>query len=73
MNGYQRFKKAGELIKQGKSVPRIKYEDMDVNELRTKRQEATTWLEENEGHPRWVEALERYEKIMDELEKRGWG
>lgn len=40
---------------------------MDEEELKEKKRVAEAWLKANPNHPKYDEALKRYEKIENEL------
>lgn len=66
---YKKFEEVGRLLKQGKTPP-VKeetYEDMAYSVLTTKKMVAESWLKENEDHPRYQVALDRYQQICDAL------
>jgi hypothetical protein len=63
---YQKFKEAGEALKQGK-LPETKYQSMAYTELITMRERAQEWLAQNGQHPNYQTALGRYEQICDQI------
>lgn len=51
----------------GRKLNRKQYRDMDEDELREKKRVAEEWLKANPNHPKYEEALKRYEKIENEI------
>jgi hypothetical protein len=43
------------------------YKDLTVEELKARKEKAEAWLQENQGHKNYSEALTRYERICDYL------
>jgi hypothetical protein len=62
--GYLHFKAVGEQIKQRTTVD---YQKKDIQELVELEKRAVRWLKDNRDHPKFPEALKRYEKIKDTL------
>ncbi len=63
------WEKLGRYLKGKAPKPVNEYESKTVEELVVLRDTATQWLRDNEDHPKYLEALERYEKICDALIK----
>ena len=62
--GYEHFKEVGERLKLGKPVA---YQAMSLERLKALKIRAASWLETHTAHPKFPEALHRYEKIEDEI------
>jgi hypothetical protein len=53
----------------GRKLNRPGYRDLPESELEAKKRIAEKWLKENPTHPKYQEALRRYEKVCDELNR----
>lgn len=68
-DGYQRFKQMGAFLKNQAEKPVNPYENMTADELEALKAKAEAWLEGNFDHPKYPEALARFENICDSLIK----
>jgi hypothetical protein len=68
-SGYERFKQMGQFLKGQSTRPVNPYESMPVDELEALKAKAEAWLEGNFDHPKYPEALTRFENICDALIK----
>lgn len=68
-SGYKRFKQMGEFLKGKAEKPVNPYENMPADELEALKAKAEAWLEGNFDHPKYPEALNRFENICDALIK----
>lgn len=62
--GYEKFKEVGERLKQRNQVD---YQAMSLGRLKALKIRAASWLETHTSHPKFPEALRRYEHIEDEI------
>lgn len=68
MTGKQQFLQTGlKLFGNKTNIGKKAYSDMEMVELIKKQELAEIWLEENENHPKYKEALRRYEEICDQI------
>ena len=70
-DGYDKFKKMGAFLK-GATVkkPDPEYEGMTVDELKSKKELAETWLREHPNNINYEVALKRYERLCDYLQMK---
>jgi len=68
MTGKQQFLQTGiKLFGTKTNIGRKAYSDMETVELIKKQEIAEAWLKENENHPKYDEALRRYEEICEQI------
>jgi len=68
MNGYDKFKLTGVTLFGGQTkIGKKAYSDMETADLLNKQKIAEVWLKENETHPKYNEALKRYEDLCDAI------
>lgn len=66
-NGYAKFQAMGQYLKAGAPKPTNPYESIPADELEALKAKAEAWLECNFDHPKYPEALTRYEQICDTI------
>ena len=65
INGLKKWKEMG--AKLGSKRYQNPNHNSSLDELVVRKTLAEKWLKENESHPKYAEALSRYEKICDEI------
>lgn len=68
MDGYQKFQQMGQWLKKGGEKPKAPaYTQMPYDELLRRKETAELWLKDHTSDPNYKIAMERYEKICDEI------